>query len=133
LSSTTSMSDMTQEPNESAVDNSIILAGRVVGFIPPTQGQMEALIRIGRTLERGTDDGRQDFWMKQIDRIGTLLESLIAEGDRDTVDQLYLTGKIDHSELIRAIMGKMSSNAEKSENKAIAKAKKVAGARVQRK
>jgi hypothetical protein len=124
---------MTQESNESAADNSIILAGRVVGFIPPTQGQMEALIRIGRTLERGTDDGRQDFWMKQIDRIGTLLESLIAEGDRDTVDQLYLTGKIDHSGLIRAIMGKISSNAEKSEDKAIAKAKKVAGARVQRK
>ena len=126
---------MTQEVSEQAPmgDSTIILAGRVVGFIPPTQGQVEALVRIGRTLERGTDDGKEDFWIKQIDRIGTLLESLIAEGDRDIVDQLYLTGKIDHSELIRAIMGKISANAENSENKAIAKAKKTAGARVQRK
>lgn len=104
-------------------ENTILLAGRVIGFIPPTQGQIEAMIRIGRTLQRGTDDDGNEFWMKQIDRIGTLLESLIAEGDRDLVDELYLTGKISHTDLLKEIMAKVERNAEKSEDKAIAKAK----------
>lgn len=107
----------------SETENTIILAGRVVGFTYPTQGQIEAMIRIGRTMQRGADDEPNEFWLKQIDRIGTLLESLIAEGDRELVDQLYLTGKIDHSALLAAILGKVNDNAEKSENKAIARAK----------
>lgn len=104
-------------------DNTIILAGRVVGFVRPTQGQFEAMIRIARTIAKGTDDDTQQFWEKQIDRIGTLLESLIAEADRDLVDELYLTGKIDHGTLMKAIMGKVNEQAEASEDKAIAKAK----------
>ena len=114
-------------------DNTLILAGRVVRFTPPTSGQIEAMIRIGRSVSKGTDDQPNDFWVKQIDRIGTLLESMIAEGDRDTVDELYLTGKIDHSELLSAIMKKVEANAAKSEDKAIDKAKKANGARVTRK
>lgn len=114
-------------------DNTLILAGRVVRFTPPTSGQIEAMIRIGRSVGKGTDDQPNDFWVKQIDRIGTLLESMIAEGDRDTVDELYLTGKIDHSELLSAIMKKVEANAAKSEDKAIDKAKKANGARVTRK
>jgi hypothetical protein len=113
-------------------DNTIILAGRVIGFIPPTQGQMESMIRISRTIARGTDDDTAEFWHKQVDRIGTLLESLIAEGDRETVDQLYLTGKIDHATLMRTIMAKINSAAQESEDKAIAKAK-ANTARVRRK
>ena len=128
------MSDMAEENAlaDGATIDTIILAGRVVGFIPPTQGQMEAMIRIGRTIARGTDDDTMEFWHKQVDRVGTLLDSLIAEGDRDLVDQLYLTGKIDHSTLLRAILAKINSNAEQSEDKAIAKAK-ANTARVRRK
>lgn len=111
-------------------DNTIILAGRVVGFIPPTEGQIQAMIRIGKTIQKGADDEARDFWVTQINRIGTLLESLIAPADRELVDELYLTGKIDHTVLLSAIMGKINKRAEESENKAIAKAKT---ARVQRK
>lgn len=116
---------MTETENgpEGGTENTIILAGRVIGFIPPTQGQLEAMIRIGRTMQRGTDDDSNEFWVKQIDRIGTLLESLITESDRDLVDDLYLTGKISHSDLLKAIMAKVRYDAEKSEDKAIAKAK----------
>lgn len=114
-------------------ENTLILAGRVVRFTPPTSGQIEAMIRIGRSVNKGTDDQPNDFWVKQIDRIGTLLDSMIAEGDRDTVDELYLTGKIDHTMLLTAIMKKVEENAAKSEDKAIDKAKKANGARVTRK
>lgn len=113
-------------------DNTIVLAGRVIGFIRPTQGQLEAMIRISRTIARGTDDDTQEFWEKQIDRIGTLLESLVEEKDRDLVDELYLTGKIDHGALMSAIMGKINSQAVASEDKAIAKAK-ASPVRVRRK
>lgn len=117
------MSDMTEEKAIPAAANTIVLAGRVIGIIRPTQGQMESLIRIGRSLRRGTDDDTMEFWQTQIDRIGTLLDSLIAEGDRETVDTLYLTGKIDHTTLLTAILGKVRSEAEESEEKAIVKAK----------
>ena len=123
------MSDMSDE----AKRNTIILAGRVVGFTPPTTGQIEAMIRIGRSVKKGTDDAPEDFWVKQIDRVGTLLESLIDEGDRELVDELYLTGKIDHSMLLTAILKKVQEDAEESEDKAIAKAKKANPARVARK
>lgn len=111
-------------------DNTIILAGRVVGFTPPTQGQIEAMARIGRTLARGSDDEPTDFWVTQLDRIGRLLESLVNVGDRETVDDLYLTGKISHTDLLNAIMMKINSAAVASEEKAVTKANK---ARVQRK
>lgn len=115
-------------------DNTIILGGRVVGFTAPTQGQMEAMIRIGRTIKSSTDDDLSDFWQVQINRIGTLLESLIDEADREVVFDLYLTGKIDHSTVLGEILKKINANAEASEDKAIAKAKgKASPVRVQRK
>ena len=106
----------------------IILAGRVIGFTPPTQGQIEVMARIGKSLQRGTDDEPMDFWITQLDRIGTLLESLIAEGDREVVDMLYLTGKISHTDLLTAVMDKVK--ADKPVEVKDAKANK---ARVQRK
>lgn len=115
-------------------DNTIILAGRVVGFTPPTQGQLEAMVRIGRTIRSSTDDSATEFWQTQINRIGILLESLISEADRDIVFDLYLTGKIDHSSVLAAILTKVNANAEASEDKAIEKAKgKASPVRVQRK
>lgn len=115
---------------DSGTDNTIILAGRVIGFTPPTTGQVEAMVRIARTLEKGADDSPVDFWMTQIDRIGRLIDALINEADREIVDDLYLTGKISSLEALEAIMKKINTNAEASENKAIGKANKV---RVQRK
>jgi hypothetical protein len=124
------MSDMSETVE---TDNTIILAGRVIQFIPPTQGQVEQMVRIARSTQRGGDDAPSDFWVKQIGRIGDLLEQMIAEGDRETVEDLYVAGKLDHTTLVAAILTKVRENAEKSEDKAIAKAKKVTGARVQRK
>lgn len=109
-------------------DNTIILAGRIVGFTPPTQGQIESMARIGKTLQRGTDDAPSEFWVTQLDRIGTLLESMIDEKDRDLVDQLYLTGKLSHAELLTAIMTKVKENSPDE-----AKEPKANKARVQRK
>lgn len=125
------MSGMSE--TEDKVPNTLILAGRVVGFIPPSTGQIEAMIRIGRSIRKGADDQPEDFWVTQIDRIGTLLESLIVEGDRETVDELYLTGKIDHAMLLGAIMKAVELSAVDSEDKAITKAKKANPARVARK
>ncbi len=119
--------------SETEKTHTIILAGRVIGFTPPTTGQIEAMIRIGRSVKKGTDDAPEDFWVKQIDRVGTLLESLIIEADRDLVDELYLTGKIDHSTLLTEILKKVKDEAEESEDKAVAKAKKANPARVARK
>jgi hypothetical protein len=116
--------------NMTETDSTIILAGRIVGFIRPTQGQMESMVRIGKTIQRGTDDDSGDFYITQIHRVGLLLESLIAEKDRELVDELYLTGQIDHAQLMTAIMNKINAEAVKSEDKAIAKAKTV---RAQRK
>jgi len=111
-------------------DNTIILAGRVVRFIPPTQGQIESMVRIAKTLKTGSDDAPGEFWITQLHRIGVLIDSMIDEGDRETVDMLYLTGKISAMEALREIMAKVNASAEASENAAIAKANK---ARVQRK
>lgn len=111
-------------------DNTIILAGRIIGFVPPTMGQIESMVRLARTLERGADDSPVDFWVTQISRLGMLIDSLIIEGDRDLVDELYLTGKISSLEALEAIMKKVNANAVVSEDKAVGKASKV---RVQRK
>ena len=114
-------------------DNTIILAGRVVGFIPPTQGQLEIMIRIGRTIRSSTDDDLAEFWQTQINRIGVLLESLIAEGDREIVDNLYLTGKVDHSTLLGAILAKVKANSDASPDKPAKSPAKASPVRVQRK
>lgn len=82
----------------------VILAGRTIAVKRPTPGQVEAMIRIGRSLQTGGEDDPTDYWIKHITRLGTLLESLVAEGDRDTVDDLYLTGKVDSTTLLTAIL-----------------------------
>lgn len=117
---------------EKVHENTIELAGKTIRFIRPTQGQIEAMVRIGYGLRRMGEDGPNDFWIKQLDRMGTLMESLIHEDDRDTVDMLYLTGQVEHVTLLKAIMGQLDEQAVASENKAIAKAKKSNPARVRR-
>ena len=119
------MSGMTETDS----NDTLILAGRAVRFIQPTQGQIEMLIRIARSTQNSDEPENSDFWLKQVGRIGDLLEQLIAEGDRDAVDDLYIKGKINHSDLIKAILAKMEANAVKSEDKAIAKAKTARVAR----
>lgn len=110
---------MTQTPEPKTA----IVAGRVIGVLAPTDGQYETLARMARTLARGDDDNRAEFWGKQIDRLGTLMESLIAEGDRDTVDQLFLQGKLDHLTLLRAIFEALKPAEEVKPVKAVKAAK----------
>jgi hypothetical protein len=90
---------------EKAPENIMVLAGKSIRFTRPTDGQVQALIRIGFGLKRMDDSTPKDFWVKQLDRMGTLLESLIHEDEKE---------------------------AEASEDKAIAKAKKSNPARVRR-
>lgn len=106
-------------------DNTIILAGRIIGFHPPTTGQVESMVRIARTLERGADDAPFDFWVTQISRIGTLIDSMIIESDREIVDDLYLTGKISSLEALQEIMKKVNANAVDSEENSTSKANKT--------
>lgn len=105
----------------------ILLAGRIIGIVRPTQGQFEAMARISRTIATGTDDEDMAFWTKQVARVGTLIEALIIEGDRDLVDELFLTGKVTQNDLLRAMFDKYR------EGQPVDKpAKKVAKTRVQR-
>lgn len=108
-----------------------IVAGRAILVREPTGGQYEAMARIARTIDRGADDSKAEFWMTQVDRLGTLMESLIAEGDRVTVDQLVLTGKLNSTELLKALLEPWA-DAPKT-NGTVAAAKKASASRVQRK
>lgn len=110
---------------EPDTDNTIILAGRVVRFTPPTQGQIESMVRIARTLREGPEDAPTEFWVTQVSRIGLLIDSLIAEGDRETVDTLYLTGKISAADALKAIIEKTNANAKNSEQQTVVKANKT--------
>lgn len=112
--------------------NTILLGGQTIGFTPPTQGQIEAMIRISRSTQRATDDSPSDFWVKQIGRVGDLLDSLIDEADRDLVEEMYLDGRIDHSKLLVAILTKVRDDNDAADGKPAVKAKKVTGVRVQR-
>lgn len=105
-----------------------LIGGRMISVSRPTDGQYEALARIARTIGRGTDDDKADFWAKQVDRLGILMESLIAEGDRDLADQLVLTGKTTMVEMLKAILGAWNEPEAKP-----VKATKASVTRVQRK
>lgn len=118
------MSDKKSEPRTA------IVGGRVIGVLEPTEGQWEAIIRIQKTLARSTDDDTTEFYAKQIDRVGTLLENLIEEKDRDLVDQLFLTGKISSTDLMSAIFGALKKDV--AINETVVEVKKVAGVRTKR-
>lgn len=117
---------------EQSAPKTIIIAGRVLGFTPPTQGQLESMVRIARTLQRGTDDDSKEFWQTQIYRVGTLLESLINEGDRETLDELYLTGKTNSNELMAAILAALKLDEAADAELAPETPKKANKARVRR-
>lgn len=106
----------------------VLIGGRMISVCKPTDGQLEALGRIARTIGRGTDDDKAEFWMKQIDRLGTLMDSLILASDVDIVDDLILTGKTRSAEILGAILG-----AWKDEPVKPVKAVKASASRVQRK
>lgn len=113
----------------------VTIGGRIIGVRKPTSGQFEAMARIARTISRGTDDDRADFWMTQVDRLGTLLESLIAEDDRDIVDRMFLEGKIETKDLLSVMFSawKTDDDADQPETlESIAKVK-ASTTRVRRK
>lgn len=106
----------------------VLIGGRMISVCKPTDGQIEALGRIARVIGRGTDDDKAEFWMKQIDRLGTLMESLIAPADVDIVDMLILTGKTRSADMLSAILGAWKEEPDKP-----AKPTKASPSRVQRK
>lgn len=100
----------------------VTIGGRIIGVRKPTSGQFEAMARIARTISRGTDDDRADFWMTQVDRLGTLLESLIAEDDRDIVDRMFLEGKIETKDLLSVMFSAWKTDDTEGQDKPKAKA-----------
>ena len=116
------------EQDETREVETATVCGRLIGVYRPSSGQLESLNRIGRTIRRGADDAASEFWGKQIDRLGILLEALIVEGDRETVDMLFLQGKLDHAGLLRSVF-----EALEPKDEAPAKPAKAAKASVRRK
>jgi hypothetical protein len=86
------------------------LGGRMITFLKPTDGQLELLARVKRTLARGTDDAPADFWATQIDRLGQLLDNLIVEADRDIVEKMIIEGKIGSVEILQALFASIHQN-----------------------
>lgn len=107
----------------------ILVGGRILGFTPPKQGHLESMVRISRSIKSGTDDDSSEFWQKQVYRIGTLIESLIDEGDRELLDELMLTGKTNTNELLAAIFDALK---EDEPVKAAGPAKKANAVRVRK-
>lgn len=92
----------------------IELHGRSITVKRPTDGQVESMIRIATGLRAG-DDQPQDYWIKYVQRLNRLLDSLIEPDDQDYVDELYETGKISSSVVLRALL---EANRDASEPKA---------------
>ena len=87
------------------------LGGRMITFVKPTDGQLEMLARVKRTLARGTDDAPDDFWSTQIDRLGQILDALIVEADQPIVESMMITGKIGSVEILAALFTSINQNA----------------------
>lgn len=90
--------------------HSVVLAGKTIRLIRPSQGQLEQLIRIGRSINRGSEQAPDGFYTKQVGRIGDVIDQLIVEEDRDMVDDLYAAGLIDHTELLTAVLSKVKAD-----------------------
>lgn len=82
----------------------IDIEGLAVRVKQPTNGQVESMVRIASSLRNVPDDAVGDAWIKQISRLGTLLDSLIHEDDQDDVDTLFLTGKVSSATLLSAVL-----------------------------
>lgn len=91
------------------------IGGRQISLTKPNEGQMEMLARIQRTLARGTDDSKADFWAKQVDRLGTLLDSLMTEDDLDIVEQMLLKGQISHVDILNGVFEVLTQAAQAEE------------------
>lgn len=83
----------------------VALGGRAFGVRKPKPGQWEALIRIQGHLLRGGDDVPNGQIIKQIGRLGQLVDALLAsEDDVDTVTDLYIAGKVTSAQVVVAIL-----------------------------
>lgn len=82
----------------------VTLAGNVFAVKPMTDGQIESMFRIQRSLTLAGDFDMK-FYGRQIGRFGSLLDSLLtSDEDRDKVDDLFLTGQLSTGELLKIIL-----------------------------
>lgn len=86
------------------------LGGRLITFSKPTDGQIEMLARVQKSIARGTDDAPGDFWATQIDRLGTLLDNLIAPADLPIVENMMMKGTISSVDILRALFAAIAQN-----------------------
>lgn len=100
---------MTEQKSTFVVD----LHGRDVTFTYPTSGQVESMVRIATSLNVDDEEG-SGYWIRHIQRLNRLLNALIDPADHDYVDDLYDTGKISSSELLKIILDAQPGNQPKA-------------------
>lgn len=90
----------------------VTLAGNVFAVKPMTDGQIESMFRIQRSLSLAGDFDMA-FYGRQVGRFGSLLDSLFtSDADRDKVDDLFLTGQLSTGELLRVILAAYNKREE---------------------
>lgn len=108
----------------------VLIGGRMISVCKPTSGQYEAMARIAHSIGRGTDDDKTEFWMKQLNRLGTLMDSLILPAEAEIADELILTGKTTTADMLKAILGAWKEDTGQAKP---VKATKASATNVQRK
>lgn len=90
----------------------VTLAGNVFAVKPMTDGQIESMFRIRRSLTMAGDFDTA-FYGRQIGRFGALLDSLFtSDEDREKVDDLFLTGQTSTSELLQVLLAAYNKREE---------------------
>lgn len=93
------------------------------------QGQIEALFRIQRSIAVAGDRDNS-FYGRQLGRLGDLIDSLfVSDEDRDLIDSMFLTGKIETNKLLNAVFAAYNAHATADATPA-KPAKKVAAKKV---
>jgi hypothetical protein len=107
------------------------LADTTVRVRKPTDSQINNMLRISSSLA-SSQEMSSDFFVRQINRLGTILDSLIHADDRDTVDNMVLTGQIEETALIVTILKAWTEEKPGKKNGTVAAVKKASASRVRR-
>lgn len=120
---------MTEQESPKRAEHPVNILGREILVYEPLEGQLQGMGRLMRALARASTADHEDveFFAKQFDRMGILLESLIVkDGDREFVDQAIFAGMIDYVQIMRALNQVWHEAHQKGKPTKAAKAVRVA-------
>lgn len=84
-------------------DLTMTIAGETFPIKPMTDGQVESMFRIQRSLAAAGGENTA-FYARQIGRMGDLIDNILAkEADIDRLDRLYLSGKASTVEVLKML------------------------------